>query len=205
MNAEALLNYICESPKDTIFGYVPRMTSPNGVGTPPKAGEDPFVTWIKHFVKEISQYPEEYRRPIHFPKEYIRTAMERPEEFIDLLLGRHDALIITVLNGYVDVYSRRRHAKRIPREFLDKVERFLNVWPDTDVGWFESVNANPVATVAAEPIYGLEPEDVEYERTRPKMSKEMGMHAKSELRRKFWGAGGYDPSTAPDIVDKLLQ
>jgi hypothetical protein len=194
MNAEALIDYICESPKDTIFGYVPRMTSEFGIGCPPKANEDPFVTWVKQFTQEV-KLPEEYRQ----------SALERPEEFIDLLLTRHDALIITVLNGYVDVYSRNRHAKKVPKGFLDKVERMLDIWPDADVGWFQSVSANPVATVAAEPIYGLEPADVEYERNRPKMSKEMGMHAKSELRRKFWGAGGYDPSTAPDIVDKLLQ
>lgn len=194
MDAEALLNYICESPKDTIFGYIPRFTTVNGLGLPPKAGEDPFRTWVKYFVKEVQ-----------LPADYARTAVESPEKFIDLLINRHDALIITVLNGYVDVYSRRRQAKKVPKEFLTKVEKFLDIWPDTDVGWFQSVNANPVATVAAEPIYGLEPGDVEFERTRPKMSKQMGTHSRSELRRKFWGPGGYDPSTAPDIVDKLLQ
>lgn len=202
MNAESFIDSICESPKDTIFAYVPRMTSQYGTGVPPKAGEDPFVSWIKHFLKGEGN---------RLPREYARDALARPDEFIDLLITKFDAIFVMVLNGNVDVYSFRQVAKNVPKGFLDKVQDYVDVTPETPVGWFQSVNANPVATVAAEPVFGMEPQDVAVEVKRSaamqRLSPKPGVSpaAKKELRRKFWGPGGFDPSTAPDIVDKLLQ
>lgn len=198
MNAETFINSICESPKDTVFAHIPGMTSPYGLGTAPKAGEDPFVTWLNFFFM---------REGKSLARQYAREAEVRPDEFIDLLITKFDALFITVLNGFVDVYSFRRHAKKVPKEFLEKVRRFVDIDPDTPVGWFQSVNANPVATVAAEPIFGMEPDDVAHEQTRSKALRRTALSPgeKKNLRRKFWGPGGFDPSTAPDIVDKLLQ
>ena len=193
MNAKAVTSYLIEAEGETIFAFVPRLTSPYGVGAPPAPGEDPFATWSKAFIKKTPS----------MDPELAAQAKESPEDFVKMLVDQFDATFILVLGGETSVISRRRKA-RLPAEFLEKVRRFLGIQPHSRVGWFKGVDATPVETVAAEVIYGQEPEDVDFEKTRPKVEKPLTREQRADLRRKFW-AGRTDPNSAPDIVDKLLQ
>ena len=194
MDVEALISSVCEARRDTIFGYVPGLTGVFGVGRPPIPGRDPFVTWIKYLAQEID-----------LPKEHLRVALRSPAEFIDMLLSRRDAVILLIMNGMVDVYSRRRRPKDLPKQFLDKMERFSEIEPSTKVDWYQSTRSPRVPTVAAEVLYGMNPEDVAYEQKRAMPERPLSPRQKNALRRKFWLPNTYDPRKAPDIVDKLLQ
>lgn len=193
MNAVEIVSYLLEAAKATVYAFIPRLTDKYGVGVPPVPNEDPYTTWSKAFV---SQAPE-------LDPELAAQAQENPEEFIRMLVDQFDATFILVLDGEASVISRRRRG-RLPKEFLTKVQSMVNIQPSDRVGWFSSIDAHPVPSIAAEVIYGQEAEDVEFEKTRPKMSKPLSREERSALRRKFW-SGHTDPGSAPDIVDKLLQ
>ena len=199
MNAEALIDSICEAAKDTVFAYIPGITDAGGVGVAPAAKADPFSWWIKFFFQHVGA---------RIGNQSARDALARPDEFIDLLITKYDGIFIVVMKGDVGVYSFQRVAKNVPREFLSKVTQFVGITPDTPVHWFESVNASPVPTVAAEPIFGMQPPDVAQAQKKAQavqaLPQNLSTSDKQKLRRKFWAPGGFDPSTAPDIVDKLL-
>lgn len=186
--------------KDVVYAYVPRLTDKYGVGWPPRANEDPFYTWMKVFVKGDTSFPA---RPLaSLDPELATQARRDPDSVIRLLIEQFDAVFILVLDGEISVFSLRRRPK-LPSEFLHNVRTQVMIRPSDPVGWFSSLDATPVETVAAEAIFGSPPEDVEHEKARPKTSKNLSQKEVSRLRRRFWG-GQTDPSLAPDIVDKLI-
>lgn len=179
--------------RDVIYAFVPRLTDKFGIGVPPKPNEDPFTTWAKAFASEVPD----------IDPDIAASAVESPEDFVRMMIDQFDATIIMVVGGEVSVFSRRRHP-RLPSEFLKKVREMVGVMPNDTVGWFGSIDAEPQPATASEVIYGDDDEEVEFEKGRPKVSRQLTRDQKASLRRRFW-AGRTDPALAPDIVDKLLQ
>lgn len=138
--------------------------------------------------------------------EWIQMAKAQPLEFVRRLIEFHDGCFVLVINGDVQIFSRRPKAQ-LPREFVQRIEQHTpDLAPYSPVGWFSTMSGRPQMTTASQVLYGMEDEEAQYQAGKTAQHRaSLSPGKKSDLRRQFWGPGGFDPDTAPDIVDKLLQ
>ena len=181
-----------ETDISTIYAYVPCLTDKFGVGSPPKPGEDPFASWGKAFIAQV---------PTLNP-EIVRASKSSPVELVQVLISRFDATFVLVDEGEVSVFRRRKKVK-LPTEFTSKLKNMLHIYPCDQVGWFQSLDAQPVNLTAAEALYGESADNVGIG-SPPPPSDRVSRTARSDLRRKFW-SDRHSPENASDIVDILLD
>lgn len=75
-------------------------------------------------------------------------------DHLNELLRKHgNAVLICVVEDEVNVFTRSL-ATQFPCEFLQKCERFLHISHDTLVLWYQSVDSEPLETVAGSALYG---------------------------------------------------
>lgn len=180
-----------EAVPDTIFAFVPKLTTEYGLGMPPRKNEDPFVTWCKLFVRET---------PSMNPG-LAKALIKNPGQAVDILIRELGATFVLAIGGEVSVFSSRRNP-RLPQGFRDKLLKMGGLKPNDPVGWFQNLDATPVELTADEVLYGGPPAQ-KSTLDNPALKKNMDRHDIANLRRKFWG-GQADPGLSADIVDKLL-
>lgn len=132
-------------------------------------------------------------------RDFIRN---NPEEAFDVMLSRFGLVLFMLQEKQLSVFSARQRNK-LPKPVVRQVEALFKTWPDTHVGWYSSLHSDPAIISANEAVYGKAPPSKQRSKVGEPASLSPG--AKHALRSKFWGSGGFDPDTASDVIDRLLQ
>lgn len=190
---------------NALYGYCKGVTSDHGISIiipktrsedPEKTAAHPWRTWLQYAIRDGKMNART-----------MQMAGAQPMEFMRRLVDFYDGCFVAVIEGEIRVFSRRPQAQ-VPSAFISQITKNTpDLEPFSPVTWFPTLNGKGQQVAAAQVLFGMDKEEGEYQSQKTAdVQKELSKPgAKSNLRRQFWSPGGFDPDTAPDIVDKLLQ
>ncbi len=89
----------------------------------------------------------------------MRTAYSAEDVVMHMggILNRNGtAVVVCVVDGEVNVFTRELGTK-FPHGFLTTCREMIRIQPETPVAWYQAMDAQPLATVAALALYGQAP------------------------------------------------
>jgi hypothetical protein len=171
---------IAEGGESLAFLYLPDIV-PTGAFLP--EGGDP-VAAAMDFLSRIPGLPPR-------SKEF---SQQNVEEAFEILMERLGLVLVVMDEGEVSVFSTVKKSKLPPRA-LKRMRARMGVLEDTPVGWFRSLNAEPVSTYASEALYGKVLK-LAKSSTLPPLGQRRTL-----ARKKFWSGS----DVTEHIVDELLK